>query len=61
MLGIGRIITVEEQSQFTDYKALGNFLRKSVYDMEKPEMFITRNEFKMSSNHTELNDVGLTL
>jgi len=32
-IAIGKIISVEELSQFTDLKSLGDFLRKSVYDM----------------------------
>jgi putative hemolysin len=41
-IGIGKIITVEEQDQFQDYKSLGAFLRKTVYEIEKPASFTPR-------------------
>ena len=39
-LGIGNIISVEEQKQFPDVRSLGTFLRKSVYEMPVPASFI---------------------
>ena len=42
-IGIGSIISVEEQEQFTDSKSFGNFLRKSVYDMPEPVFYTSRN------------------
>jgi putative hemolysin len=39
-IGIGNIITVQEQEQFTDGNSLGTFLRKAVYEMPKPDSFI---------------------
>ena len=39
-IGIGKIITVEEQEQFKDNRSFGAFLRKTVYDMPKPTSFI---------------------
>ncbi|MDD4922705.1 MAG: 1-acyl-sn-glycerol-3-phosphate acyltransferase [Bacteroidales bacterium] len=41
-ISIGKIITVEEQQQFSDFKSLGEFLRKSIYDMPKPASFTPR-------------------
>lgn len=41
-IGIGKIISVEEQEQITDYKSLRSFLRKSVYKMPKPTSFTPR-------------------
>ena len=49
-LGIGNTISVEEQQKFTDLKSYGKFLRKSVYNMPKPESFITKTEFKALIN-----------
>ena len=41
-IGIGEIISVKEQEQYTDIKSFGIFLRKSVYDMPVPTSFIHR-------------------
>lgn len=41
-LGVGEIITVEEQNKHGDLKSFGSFLRKSVYDMPMPDSFIPR-------------------
>lgn len=41
-LGIGEIITVEEQNKHADLKSFGSFLRKSVYEMPLPDTFIPR-------------------
>jgi len=41
-IGIGNIITVQEQEQFTDPATLGDFLRKTVYEMPLPDSFIPR-------------------
>jgi putative hemolysin len=41
-IGIGKIITVEEQRQFTDAESLGSFLRKMVYEMPLPGNFVPR-------------------
>lgn len=43
-VGIGPVISVEEQQQFRTREALGSFLRASVYDMGWSERFIKRNE-----------------
>jgi len=42
-IGIGNIITVEEQQQFADANALGAYLREKVYEMPMPESFVPRN------------------
>jgi putative hemolysin len=41
-IGIGNIISVEVQEQFTDAEALGSFLRKTVYEMPLPASFVPR-------------------
>lgn len=41
-IGIGEIITIEEQEHFNDIKSFGTFLRKSVYDMPMPDSFTPR-------------------
>jgi putative hemolysin len=41
-LGVGEIITVEEQNKHADLKSFGSFLRKSVYEMPLPDSFIPR-------------------
>lgn len=43
-VGIGPVISVEEQQQFRTREALGSFLRASVYDMGWSERFIKRDE-----------------
>ena len=52
-IGIGKIITVEEQRQFSDPEALGLYLRKMVYEMPLPTNFIARktiiHQFQKSS------------
>ena len=39
-LGIGKLITAEEQSQFNDPASLGDYLRKKVYEMPLPGDFV---------------------
>lgn len=39
-IGIGNIITVQEQEFFTDSDSLGDFLRKAVYEMPLPASFL---------------------
>jgi len=41
-IGIGNIISVEVQEQFSDAEALGSFLRKAVYEMPLPPSFVPR-------------------
>jgi hypothetical protein len=53
-IGIGNIISVEEQVQFADAAALGTFLRKSVYDMPLPASFIPRSSMNLTSLQAQL-------
>jgi len=46
-IGIGNIITVEEQAQFADEETLGAYLRDCVYEMPAPTSFIPRKMFKL--------------
>jgi putative hemolysin len=39
-IGIGEIITPDQQSRFPDPQSLGNYLRKIVYEMPMPEEFV---------------------
>ncbi len=48
-IGIGKIISVEEQAGFPDAEALGEFLRKAVYAMPLPEVFVPRSSLDISS------------
>ncbi|NLV18522.1 MAG: hypothetical protein GXY51_03420 [Bacteroidetes bacterium] len=41
-ISIGNVISVEELEQYTDLESLGNFLRKTVYEMPFPSSFIER-------------------
>jgi len=50
-IGIGKIISVEELSVFSDSKSLGKFLQESIYDMPKPTSFISKADFKLSSKN----------
>lgn len=43
-LGIGEIISVEEQEKHTDLLDFKDYLRHSVYDMPLPESFVNRSE-----------------
>ena len=43
-LGIGEIISVEEQEKHTDLQDFKDYLRHSVYDMPLPESFVNRSE-----------------
>ena len=51
-LGIGNIITVEEQSKFPDARSLGNYLQKIIYNMPLPDSFISRSEIKLTGKET---------
>jgi putative hemolysin len=46
-VGIGNLITVEEQEHFTNVKSLGEFLRKAVYEMPFPDQFIHRKQLNI--------------
>jgi len=41
-IGIGKIISVEEQEQYKDIETFGEFLRKAVYNMPLPSSFTPR-------------------
>ena len=41
-VGIGNIISVDEQKEFADVMSLGAFLRQSVYEMAEPQSFVSR-------------------
>ena len=43
-MGIGKVISVQEQEKYTDLQAFKAFLRSSVYDMPLPESFVNRSE-----------------
>lgn len=53
-VGIGNIISVEEQEQFADATALGEFLRKSVYEMPLPASFVPRSTLNLTSLQVQL-------
>ena len=46
-VGIGEVISVEEQKQYTDLQKFKAFLRSKVYDMPVPESFIPRSELDL--------------
>ena len=46
-LGIGEVISVEEQKQYTDLQEFKAFLRSKVYDMPVPESFTPRSELDL--------------
>ena len=43
-MGIGEVISVQEQEKYTDLQAFKAFLRSSVYDMPLPESFVNRSQ-----------------
>jgi len=47
-IGIGNIISVDEQDKFTDSLSLGQYLRKAVYEMPVPESFILKESVDFS-------------
>jgi len=51
-IGIGNIISVEEQAKFHDAKSLGAFLYKSVYDMKITDPGVYRSEFTFPEKRT---------
>ena len=48
-VGIGEILTVEEQAEHSDIKDFGAFLRSKVYDMPLPDDFIRYKDFIAST------------
>lgn len=53
-IGIGNTISVEEQEQYNDATSLGDFLRKSVYEMPLPASFISRSSLNLTSLQVQL-------
>jgi putative hemolysin len=49
-IGIGNIISVQEQEKLSDAGALGTVLRKSVYEMPVPVSFIPRTMLRFREN-----------
>ncbi len=49
-IGIGNVISVEELAQYSDYKSLGDFLRKKIYEMPKPTSYIPKTALKFPLN-----------
>ncbi|MEN6619891.1 MAG: 1-acyl-sn-glycerol-3-phosphate acyltransferase [Rikenellaceae bacterium] len=47
-IGIGEIISVEQQAKFSDYRSFGTFLRDAVYKMPKPTSFTPKTELKIT-------------
>ena len=43
-MGIGEVISVQEQEKYTDLQEFKAFLRSSVYDMPLPESFVNRSQ-----------------
>lgn len=54
LIGIGKIISVEEQAAFPDYKSLGLFLRESIYTMPRPVSYCPKAKLEIlkKSKHT---------
>ena len=48
-VGVGETLTVEEQSEYSDIKDFGSFLRSKVYDMPLPDDFIKYKDFIAST------------
>jgi putative hemolysin len=57
-IGIGSIISVEEQEQYADVKSFGSFLRRAVYEMPVPDSFMPRKMMNYSEDNTG-NLIGL--
>lgn len=49
-IGIGNLISVEEQEQFSDAESLGIYLRKRVYEMPLPSFFVPRKMINPGGN-----------
>lgn len=50
-IGIGDIISVEEQEQYADIKSFGTFLRKAVYGMAMPTSYTPRTVLNLPGRH----------
>jgi putative hemolysin len=51
-IGLGSIISVEEQEQYADVKSFGSFLRRAVYEMPVPDSFLPRKMMNYPENNT---------
>lgn len=56
LIGIGKIISVEEQAAFPDYKSLGLFLRESVYNMPRPVSYCPKAELEILKTRKEVSE-----
>lgn len=54
-IGIGNLISVDEQKRYPDAGSLGKYLRKTVYEMPIPESFISRSQLVFNGNPTPLS------
>lgn len=57
-IGIGNIISVQEQEQFDNSESLGMFLRKAVYEMPVPSSFTPRDMLTLRENPFDLSSNG---
>lgn len=48
-IGIGKLITAEDQNQFPDSESLGSFLRRAVYEMPLPDRFVPRKMINLTA------------
>lgn len=46
-IGVGNMISAQEQERFTDTRSFGTFLRKAVYEMPEPHTYIRRSDFRI--------------
>ena len=53
-IGIGNLISVEEQRQYNDVRSLGTFLRKAVYEMPEPASFVPRAVLDIQGKQTKI-------
>jgi putative hemolysin len=56
-IGIGKIITVEQQEKYQDIELFGSFLRKAVYEMPLPANFMPGNMIRFTPVLTENREV----
>jgi putative hemolysin len=53
-IGIGNLISVEQQASLGDFSKFGAFLRKSIYEMPLPGHFTPRNQISMPAENKDL-------
>jgi putative hemolysin len=56
-IGIGNIISVEEQEQFTDARSFSTFLRQAVYEMPMPTSFASRTILNFTGKQTDIESI----